>query len=505
MHLALLVIVMSFIEAIARDTLAESHTNLGRARNTLALSAIALAVIHLLTVTPYLRATQAIRDVETAITTNERLVAPLAPGTKTLREAADGTVAELRELLEDVTQQMVGSFATLRRQVHYSQSDKALASLTDRETDLLRPTPFAVEQLTPPSRTSFSPIRQMSPMDLGPTELSSLQAPPSLQTTGEPVVDPLLQPILASLSRGEPAWKPLIAYARQEIIEAAYARAETVWSTDIRPPFLDALTRSVDSATRIADSAPPRAAITGGVLRMAADKLTEQRRLLLAITITHDGLVDDALDTKWWSTVNGKSADAVAESVAQQMDTIMQTAEISVAAIQESLALQEALRVTLIEHQTQLEAQLADQKDQLARLSGASRVIPVDLVSFIGLFPSVIGLTFAFFMWRAGQARHQGAAASADLARVAPDDTETRLWLVGRLLGGYVPLPMFRTVLLAVAGASWVAIATWQLGHHPIATPITLLSSAGLAAGAVLSAAAWDIAAIRRISTQLHQ
>ena len=56
-------------------------------------------------------------------------------------------------------------------------------------------------------------------------------------------------------------------------------------------------------------------------------------------------------------------------------------------------------------------------------------MIPVDLASFIGLFPLVIGLVMGFMMLRVGQARREGAQATADLADAAPEDAETRDWL----------------------------------------------------------------------------
>ena len=72
-------------------------------------------------------------------------------------------------------------------------------------------------------------------------------------------------------------------------------------------------------------------------------------------------------------------------------------------------------------------------------MSGTAGVVPVDLASFIGLFPLVLGLVLGFMLWRAGEARHQGALAAADLARAAPEAADTRAWLARRLLGGGAP------------------------------------------------------------------
>jgi hypothetical protein len=41
-------------------------------------------------------------------------------------------------------------------------------------------------------------------------------------------------------------------------------------------------------------------------------------------------------------------------------------------------------------------------------VSGADGVVPLDLASFIGLFPLVVGLVLGFMLVRVGEARLQG-------------------------------------------------------------------------------------------------
>jgi ParB-like chromosome segregation protein Spo0J len=204
--------------------------------------------------------------------------------------------------------------------------------------------------------------------------------------------------------------------------------------------------------------------------------------------------------------VQGKSAyaDAVTQSVADQMDAIMRTAEAAAEAIRAALVLQEELRDALVLRQEELEDQFAEQREQLATLSGTAGVMPVDLASFIGLFPLVLGLMLAFMLWRAGQARHQGAQAAADLGSAAPDDLDTRAWLARRVLGGSDALaPSLVTITLAAGALLWIALAAWQIAHSPGDPPLAPWTSAVVAALVVLVAAGWDVAAIRRLVAQL--
>ena len=148
--------------------------------------------------------------------------------------------------------------------------------------------------------------------------------------------------------------------------------------------------------------------------------------------------------------------------------------------------------------------QFAEQRAQLATLSGTAGVVPVDLASFIGLFPLVLGLVLAFMLWRVGQARHQGAHAAADLGRAAPEDLDTRAWLTRRVLGGGDALaPSLVTVALAAGALLWIALAAWQIAHSPSDPPLAAWTSGSLGALVVLVAAGWDVAAIRRLAAQL--
>ncbi len=236
----------------------------------------------------------------------------------------------------------------------------------------LPPSPI---QAPPPD---FPPMQQMA---VPPMQQTTPNAPgypgpyPPLGNAGPYVDSAELQGILDELAAGEPAWQRLIDYARRDIVEAAYARAEQEWRQRIRPAYLTALEASMESARRVAEQAPQSAAQTAAALRAAADRMSEQRAVLEAIEIRHDSVVDEALGTDWWRTVEGKGAyaDAVAQSVAEQMHAIMQTAQAPSEAIREALTLQEQLRDALVRQQDELAKQFDEQRKQLASLSGTAR------------------------------------------------------------------------------------------------------------------------------------
>ena len=161
------------------------------------------------------------------------------------------------------------------------------------------------------------------------------------------------------------------------------------------------------------------------------------------------------------------------------------------------------MRDGLRRRQEELAQQFAEQRAQLAGLSGTAGMVPVDLASFIGLFPLVLGLMLGLMLWRAGQARHQGALAAADLARAAPDDADTRVWLARRVLGGNAWAALFVTGALAIGALLWIALAAWQIAGSPGDPPLAPWTSGALAGLVVLLAAGWDVAAIRRLAAQL--
>lgn len=487
-----------YIEQVARDALQAAHADLAKARRSLLPVAGVLALIHLLTVHPYLDTTREIAGIEASMAANAVLLAELEPEIEALRQAGESASARLAALLEGVTAEMVGRFADVRTLVARALEGEALAELPPDPVLPMQQMQMPMPQANlPPDPAQFAPMQQMAPN--APLDAASLPA----GAAGPFVPSPELRKILEEIAAGEEIWDELIAYARRDIVEAAYARAEREWRQRIRPAYLRALAASTASARRVAAQAPEAAAQIASLLNAAADGMAEQRAVLEAIEISHDHVVEEALGSDWWHTVQGKGAfaDAVAQSVAEQMDAIIETARAPSEALGTTLALQEELRATLERRQEELEQQFSEQQKQLGSLSGTAGVVPVDLASFIGLFPLVLGLVLGFMLWRVGQARQQGALAAADLARAAPDDPATTAWLARRVLGGGDALtPLLVTVALAAGALLWIGLAGWQIAHSPGDPPLAAWTSAGLGALAVLVAAGWDIAAIRRLA-----
>jgi hypothetical protein len=250
-------------------------------------------------------------------------------------------------------------------------------------------------------------------------------------------------------------------------------------------PILDALAAIELQTRQSAENAPASLAETAAALRQTVADVAAARETVEAIEITSDASVDAALGTDWWRTVEGKGAfaDAVADSINERMRSIAETAESPSVAIRKSVALQEELRNTLRSRQEELESQFAEQRKQLASLSGAAGVVPIDLASFIGLFPLVVGLVLGFMLVRVGETRRQGALAATDLANAAADDADTRRWLTRRVLGGGNAItPMLATVAVAIGMLAWIGLAVLQVKDAAIDAPLTPRISGAIAA-----------------------
>jgi hypothetical protein len=431
------------------------------------------------------------------------LLARVEPEIQRLQEAADSAGRELTGVLDTVTKDMIARFTELRSTVERALAGEPLeVGESSNPADILLPQ--TQQFLVPPSnlpvfQEQMPPMQQIAPV--GPAIQGPDLAP--IAPTSE------LRAILEALVNHEPdADQRLTDYARRDIVESAYAHAQDDWNTRIRPAYLDALAATEARAREAATGAPESAAATAAALLAAADEMATQRTAIAAIEIRHDANVDAALGTDWWRTVQGKGAfaDAVAQSIDDQMRTIATTAAAPSAAIRQTLALQKTLRDQLEERQKELGRQFDAQQKQLATLSGASGVVPVDLASFIGLFPLVIGLVLGLMQLRIGQARRQAALAAADLAGAAPDDPDTRRWLIRRVLGGgNVRVPLLVTMIVAVGVWAWVALAARLVELSLTDPPLAPWIGAAIAAILVLVAVVWDAAAIRKLAAELKR
>lgn len=488
---------MSYIKDVARDALKTAHTDLVKARRTLLLAASLVALIHLLTVHPYLKTSREIASLETSMAANTALVSRLDPEIEQLQEARQSAGKRLDNLLGSATEEMIGKFADLRQAVQRAQQGKLPdAGLTPGAS--VEPLP-QVQQM----QMQQMPLNAPSPIQ---SQLANDDGPLVIQ---EPdVFGPELAPVLEALAAKKPgAYDQLIAFARSNIVEAAYARVQRDWINRIRPLYVSVLAKAEVGARQAAEDARELATTTTAALVEAADELAAKRAAVEAIEISHDSSVDEALGSDWWRTVEGKGAfaDAVAASIDQQMRNIVEIAAAPSAVIGKTLALQRDLRDKLVTRQEQLEQQFVDQRKQLATLSGATGVVPVDLASFIGLFPLVLGLVLGLLLLRAGQARREAALAAADLALAAPEDKESRVWLARRVLGGGGALgPLLTIASLALGAILWIALAAVQVANSPTEAPLAPWVSGALSAVVVLAATVWDAIAIRRLAAVMR-
>jgi hypothetical protein len=522
---------MSEIEEIAREALQDSYSEFRRARRTLLLVAGLLALIHLLTVHPYLRTARALEGLQASMKINGEILAHLRPEIERLQKAGSDAGAALKSLLDGTTIDMIDRFAFLGEQLRQVR-DEGLAGFASAADGPAGTGPGRyVPQL---EASNMPPIQQM--------QMPQMQAPlggqmdrqglipgettRQVDTPGPLAVSAARYGVLQAYAEGTPdLWRRMVEHGRETIVAPAYAHAQQAWDGRIRPRYLKALDEAAQATRAAAGQADAAAAAiqAGGAperevvqaraadLRAAADGLKTKREALAAVKIRHNATVDDALGSDWWQTVGGKLrfADAVIASVQAQFDAIGETAAGPADAIAKALELQQGLHDQLQERQAELERQFETQRKQLAALSGAG-VIPVDLASFIGLYPLVLGLLLGLLLLRAAQARREAATMLEDLPEsaeaAASEARETRLWLARRVLGDHsAGVPALLSTGLAAGALVWIALAAVQLSGSPVSSPLPAWPGAALGGLAVLAATAWDVAAIRRLAVCLSR
>lgn len=501
---------MSYIGDVARNALTTAHSDLAKARRTLLLVAGLLALIHLLTVHPYLRVSREMAAIEPRIAADDALLARLKPEIDRLSTAGQEANQQIKRVLQRATNRMMADFAELRTLVEKARSG-------ERPVPLPPPMPGHAPSAMAGQIAQQAPLQTMpvSPVQPVPGPVSSAMAAQLLQQgpfQTMPVLPPNLpglvrdadlEGVLAALASGAPdAYERLTRYARESIVGTAYASAHREWTTNVRSAYLQVLDQVEHILRVLAKEATNAVSQEAQALSSAAEELAQTRATIEAIEIRPDHRVNEALGTDWWRTVSGKEqyADAVGVSIDNQMQSIAEASVAPAAAINSIRERQQALHSALSSRRAVLETQFAAQTKELATLSGASGVLPIDLKTFIGVFPLVLGVVLALLLLRIGQARHDAARATEELATAAPEDRETRQWLARRALGGDQSTgPVILTAFLAAGACLWIILAAIQLiaslVDPPVATPVAC--AAGIAL--VLAAAGWDLRAIRQL------
>lgn len=506
---------MSYVAEAAREALRAAGANFRQARRTLFLAAGVLALLHLLTVGPYIGTAKRLAGIEAAMQANQALLAAVDPNVASLADASSHAEKLLTAALDRATQQMIGQFQALQPLVAEARDGHVppLAPMQSRQN--VRQ--YMQQQMPQQAQQQMQQqMQQQAQQQMDPQPLPQQQAPtvawtdipqqvanmPALSQAPQ-AVDPALHAVLTAIAeQQQQAYPAMTAYGRDEIVIPAYRQAQRTWDQDIRPYYTGALTALIKSARAAAANAPHEAKATADSLRTAAGELEKRLSEIEAIALRHDQLVDDSLSSDWWFTVEGKAAyaGAVTTSIKEQLDSILGVASGASKEIQQTLALQARLRGEIKTAQESLKEQFNAQRAQLTSLSGFGGVLPVDLVSFIGLFPLVLGLVLGLLLLRAAEERRQAAQAAADLTAAADADPEARQWLIRQVLGanGWL-LTTFLTLAIAIAAAAWVWFAGRQvLGVEPPPVLSSDLSTL-LGAGVIAVAALWDLAAVFRL------
>ncbi|WP_299619853.1 hypothetical protein [Pelagibius sp.] len=522
---------MSFIEGVAREALVGAHRDLGKARRGYLLVAGVLALVHLLTVHPYISISTEAGRLEASIATKSKALAGLEPELERLQTAQRQTWERLDQALRRATDDMIADFADLGRNVAAARDgrvspDGVVRSAAPRPNvgQTLAPPLQEGTQVLPPQGQAPDPFQQMPlsdqfeqmaipeqfamPQQQMQQQMQAQGLPPPLNEddVGTTYIDPDLAEILLALQNpSRDSHERISTYARRTIVEPAYDRAQQNWDRTIRPAYIEALGSAAVAARQAAASLPD----SSEALMAAATALKQEEAAVSAIVISPDQGIDESFESDWWATVGGKLAfaSAVVSAVGAQLQGSSLLGQ-PFAAVEEALAQQEAVRSALLEQRDALEAQFADQRKQLAALAGTSAFVPVDLRSFIGLFPLVLGLALGLTLLRIGQARREAALALRDLTLAAPEGgRETRIWLTRRALDGQAEglAPSLTSAAMAAVALAWIVWSAVSLQDSPLDPPLPAVWSATIGIAMVVGACAWDVAAIRRLVATLEE
>lgn len=505
---------MSFVEGIARDALVGAHRDLEKGRRLFLLIAGLMALVHLLTVHPYLRISTQTEGLEASIAEKSAVLDDLAPEVERLARLQESSRERLRSTLEKATTAMIADFQSLGDDIRAARQGLTMLETQSPAAEIGQtdevPPQHAEDPADPQHAASFDQYQQMpAPQDFDmPQQMAlggQLQRPGVTPAAGPPprvYIDPALNEILAAMEARVPdAPARLSAYAKQRIVNPAYDRAQQNWDRHIRPPYLAALDSAIAVALQAAEALPENSQ----ALKAAASAMETERMAVAALVISPDQRLDATFESDWWGTTDGKAvfADAVVRTIAEQLQGEALLGQ-PFAAVGEAISQQEAVRTSLLEKRDALEQQFTEQRKQLASLAGTSAVVPIDLRSFIGLFPLVLGLVLSFALLRVGQARREAAQALYDLSSAAPEaERESYLWLGRRVLRGRsdAAAPSIETGLVTGLVVIWIVWSAVSVLNSPLEPPIGPAVSALLGSTLVIIAAAWDIRASRKLAT----
>ena len=469
---------MTVIQAVATETLKQAQQEIASARRRLFLAAVLFALIHLLTVAPYLDAARRMQELKPAIAANAELLAELEPEITRLRNAEESAAKEIETLLQEATARLVDEFSSLR---------EAITRVTTGGE-------AALDVVSRLGRSGPAPMAQMN--------LPAFAAAPSIS---EREANTRLASILEALAdRAPDARDQLKDWARDQIVAPAYAEAQRKWEEEVRRNYLGAVDAAVAGAQRIASRAHALGTDMAASLTEAAEELAAQREKIASIEVAPSQTEELPVGPEFWETVQGKQgyARSVGDDVASRLRALTGAAEGITEPLRRTMLAQHELQAQLLDQQKALEKNFVEQRDRLASLTGGFDALPLELASFIAVFPMILGLTLGLLIFRRADARREAAHAAAGMEAGSSDDRALRGWLIDRALGGSGLQAAAEATAFGLIASLWVVVATRSLEGAALDMPISAMLAGSLGVAGIVVPSAWDVAAIRRLSVQ---
>lgn len=471
---------MSAMQAVATETLKGAQQEIASARRRLYLAVMVFGLLHLLTVAPYLDAARRMEALQPAISANAKLLAELEPEMARLRDAETSAARQIESLLQTATARLVEDFSALRE---------------------------AITRVTVGGEPALEVVAQMADPGPAPQMMAQMNLPASvaMPSAAEREANLRLASILEALAAGAPdARDRLKEWARQQLVAPAYADAQATWDQEVRPDYLKAVDAALAGARRISSDAQALGADVAGALARAAEDLAAQRKTVAWIDVAPSQTQELPVGPEFWETVQGKQgyAQSVGSDVAQRLRALTGAAEGITEPLRRTMLAQKELQSQLLEQQEMLEKNFAEQRERLGSLTGGFDVLPLELGSFIALFPMILGLTLGLLILRRAEARREASYAAASLEAGSADERALRGWLISRALGGSGLQATSEAIAFGLLGAVWVAITTRSLSGAALDMPIPAALAGSLGVLGILVTSAWDVVAIRRLSSE---
>ena len=451
------------------EALSAARVEFAQARRRIALSMGLLFLVHLLTVYPYLKLQRSSQILEAKLEKREELAEKLDTSVAALDVSGNTIKNRLQSSLKDGTQRMIDEFTLFRHFFKKAQNGELGSGNTPTfETEVPHMQEAEFEGQLPQQMQSQTMPAQMQtqtmPQQMQQPEHSNSQTS-ELSFQRPWWVGPIFIQIALDIDEGKPdARARLIDYARNTIVEPAYAVISRNWENILKPTYL----KSIQDVESDLQELLQIESENSGSFREALTNIVSTKESLKSYAISSENQLDNALKNDWWNTVEGKNdyAEALNNQVSEQLEALLTKVQEPINSLKEVIEDQKLAREVLNQELEKLNIQFETQIEQLGNLTGAGGFMPVDLIVFIGLFPLIIGCVPGFFLFRAAWAMRDSAALAEDLIDVPGDHIAEARWHAVRLLTDGSTKNM--TILIIVVLMSWIFVS----GVHLLVSPI---------------------------------